>query len=256
MKQFDCKFFVLIFICLLGSSSSLYAQLYFPEDMVNIKGQIIDELSKDGIGYAHVLNLRVRGGTMADASGNFSIQADPQDTLIFKSLNYKDKKVPVSQLISQDIQNLKVLMAPIRILIDQVEVKGEGPKVNMTGIPIGKSVELPVELRSNYFDKNPTTLTAIFRPMSYLSYKLSKSEKEKRTAVAIIHSEKEWQILSLVYNKEVVQRISGLQGEALEDFMLYCNAFSNLPTNANSYDVEKRVRELLVEYRDDKKVKK
>jgi len=30
--------------------------------------------------------------------------------------------------------------------------------------------------------------------------------------------------------------------------MLYCNAFNNLPINANSYDVEKRIKELMAEF--------
>jgi hypothetical protein len=140
------------------------------------------------------------------------------------------------------------VLSPVRVLLGEVEVQGTGPKVNMSGIPVGKSVAVPVELRSDYFASRPSTLTAIFRPFSYLSYHLSKSEKEKRATLAAIRSERDWQILSLVYSKEVIQRISGLTGTALEDFQLYCNAFNGLPVNANSYDVEKRIRELMIEY--------
>jgi hypothetical protein len=140
------------------------------------------------------------------------------------------------------------MMSPVRILLDQIELESTGPKVNMTGIPVGKSVTTPIELRSDYFASKPKVLTAIFRPMSFLAYHLSKSEKEKRSTLAAIRQESDWKFLSLVYNKDVIQKISGLTGEGLEDFMLYCNAFNGLPVNANSYDVEKRIRELMVEY--------
>ena len=223
-------------------------QLYFPEDMVNIKGQLVDEITKEGVGYAQILNMRIRGGTMADAFGKFSIQADPSDTLTFKSLSYKDKKVPVAELIVSGTENVKIFLAPVRILVGQVDVQGVAPKVNMSGIPIGKAVNVPVELRSDYFASKPTALTAIFRPLSFISYHLSKSEKEKRATLAAIRSERDWQILSLVYNKDVIQRITGLSGEALEDFMLFCNAFNGLPVNATNYDVEKRIKELRLEY--------
>lgn len=239
---------VIILLFAAGFQMRAHCQLYFPEDMVNIKGQLIDELTKDGVGYAQVLNMRVRGGTMADATGNFSIQADPSDTLTFKSLNYKSKKVPVSEIVNAKNGIAKIMLSPVRILLNQVEVEGTGPKVNMNGIPIGKSVSTPVELRSDYFASKPTPLTALFKPLSFISYYTSKSEKEKRATLSAIHSEHDWQILSLVYNKDVIHRISGLTGNALEDFMLYCNAFNGLPVNANSYDVEKRIRELMVEF--------
>jgi len=227
-----------------------HCQLYFPEDMVNVKGQIIDAVTKDGVGYAQILNMRVRGGAMADAQGNFSIQADPSDTLTFKSLSYKDKRIPVLEIIASGKENVKITLSPVRILVGQVDVEGNAPQVNMSGIPIGKSVSIPVELRSDYFASRPTTLTAIFKPMSYLSYHLSKSEKEKRATLAAIRSEKDWQILSLVYSKDVIQRISGLTGDELDEFMLFCNAYNGLPVNSTSYDVEKRIKELMIEYRD------
>lgn len=239
---------VIFLLFTVGFQIKAHCQLYFPEDMINVKGQVIDQITKEGVGYAQVLNMRVRGGTMTDALGNFSIQADPSDTLTFKSLSYKDKKVPVSEIKALGNEIPKIMLSPMRILLEQVEVESTGPKVNMAGIPVGKSVSTPVELRSDYFSSKPTALTAIFKPLSFISYHLSKSEKEKRATLTAIHSERDWQILSLVYNKDVIHRISGLTGNALDDFMLYCNAYNGLPINANSYDVEKRIKELMIEF--------
>jgi hypothetical protein len=243
---------VLVLIISVGFNIRGHSQLYFPEDMVNIKGQLIDEVTKEGVGYAQVLNLRIRGGTMTDANGKFSVQADPSDTLTFKSLSYKDKKVPVSEIIAKGKDFVQIMLSPVRILVGQIDIKGVAPKVNMTGVPIGKSVSTPVELRSDYFASKPTILAAIFQPMSFLSYHLSKSEKEKRATLTAIHSEREWQILSLVYNKDVIQKISGFTKDSLENFMLFCNAYNGLPVNATSYEVEKRIRELMNEYRNRK----
>ena len=248
MARRNIRIALLILLFSAGVQLNGYSQLFFPEDMVNVKGQVIDEITKENIGYVQVLIMRIRGGTMTDAAGKFSIQADPVDTLTFKSLNYKEKRVPVSEIFNTENGLAKITLSPIRILLDQVEVQGSGPKVNMNGIPVGKSVSTPVELRSDYFASKPKTLTALTKPLSFVSYYLSKDEKEKRSALSAIHSEKDWQILSLVYNKEVIQKISGFEGEPLEDFMLYCNAFNGLPINASTYDVEKRIRELVIEY--------
>src|SRR5665647_926825 len=128
------RIIVLILLCTTGYQFRAHCQLYFPEDMVNVKGQLIDEITKEGVGYVQVLNMRVRGGTMSDALGNFSIQADPSDTLSFKSLSYKSKRVAVSEILSAKNGIAKILLSPIRILLNQVDVESTGPKVNMNGI--------------------------------------------------------------------------------------------------------------------------
>ena len=248
----DFKIAVLILVFSVGFQFKAHCQLFFPEDMVNVKGQVIDEITKEGVANAQVLNMRVRGGTMTDATGKFSIQADPMDTLTFKSLNYKDKRVPVSAIFSNENGVPKISLSPTRILLDQVEVQSSAPKINLYGIPGGKASTIPQELRSDYFGSRPKNITAVVKPISFLSYYLSKDEKEKRSALSAIHTEKDWQILSLVYNREIIQKISGLQGDALDDFMLYCNAFNKLPINATTYEVEQRIRELLIEYNEKK----
>ena len=250
IKKFIFAALVLLFTA--GFQFKAHCQLFFPEDMVNVKGQVIDEITKEGVVNAQVLNMRVRGGTMTDAFGKFSIQADPMDTLTFKSLNYKEKRVPVSAIFTGENGVPKITMSPTRILLDQVEVNSSTQKINLYGIPGGKPSTVPQELRSDYFGSRPKNITAVVKPISFLSYYLSKDEKEKRTALTAIHTEKDWQILSLVYNRDVIQKISGLKGDSLDDFMLYCNAFNKLPTNATTFEVEQRIRELLVEYNEKK----
>src|SRR5665647_1574104 len=125
--------FLAVLTC--GLSVSGYSQLYFPEDMVKVAAQVRDDLTGLVIPYVNVINQRVRGGTMTDKEGKFSVQADPSDTLSFKSIGYIDKKVPVSELLKE---NAVVTMAPVRYELNGVEITGEGRKVNMTGVPAGK----------------------------------------------------------------------------------------------------------------------
>ena len=234
--------FLLALTC--GLSLSSFAQVYFPEDMVKVSAQILDDLTALPIPYVNVINQRVRGGTMTDKLGKFTLQADPTDTLTFKSIGYIDKKVAVSEMMKE---NAIVTMAPVRYQLNGVEITGEGPKVNMTGVPAAKMSNIPAELRSD-FTKKPTVLTAIAHPLSYLNYKFNKEEKEKRNTLVAIRSEREWQLFSLVYNKEIAGRITGLKGDNLDNFMVYFNAYSNLRFSATTYEVEKRVKELYKEY--------
>ncbi len=238
----------ILFIILLisGLSQTGFGQLYFPEDMVKVAAQVLDDMTGMPIPYVNVINQRVRGGTMTDKEGKFALQADPTDTLSFKSIGYIDKRVPVSEMLKE---NAVVTMAPVRYLLDGVEITGEGPKVNMTGVPQAKMSNTPAELRGE-FEKKPGVLTALVHPTSYLYYKFNKGEKEKRNTLTAIKTEREWQLFSLVYNKEIAARLTGLKGDDLDNFMVYFNAFSNLRFSATTYEVEKRLKEVYAEYKE------
>jgi CarboxypepD_reg-like domain len=239
-----------LFLLLLtgGWSVNSFSQVYFPEDMVKVAAQVRDDLTGLVIPYVNVVNQRIRGGTMTDKEGNFSLQADPTDTLTFRSIGYIDKKVPVSDIVGKE--SPIVTMAPVRYQLEGVEITGEGAKVNMSGLlEHAKNMsKTPVELRGEFTTK-PKLLTAIFHPTSYLYYKFNKEEKEKRNTLVAIRTEREWQLFSLVYNKEIAARLTGLKGEALDNFMVYFNAYSKLSFSASTYEVEKRIKEIFIEYK-------
>jgi hypothetical protein len=237
---------LVMLIC--GLSVSGFSQVYFPEDMVKVSAQVRDDLTGLVIPYANVINQRVRGGTMTDKEGKFSLQADPSDTITFRSIGYIDKKIAVSEIVAN--QNAIVTMAPVRYQLEGVEITGQSQKVNMSGmLDYAKNMsKTPVELRGE-FESKPKLLTAIFHPTSFLYYKYNKVEKSKRNTLVAIKTEREWQLFSLVYNKEIAERLTGLHGDELDNFMVYFNAFSNLLFSASTYEVEKRVKDVFAEYK-------
>lgn len=244
--RFKKWLFLAVLTC--GLSVSGYSQVYFPEDMVKVAAQVRDDLTGLVIPYVNVINQRVRGGTMTDKEGKFTLQADPTDTITFRSIGYIDKKVPVSEIVGHE--DATITMAPVRYQLEGVEITGQSQKVNMSGLlDHAKNMsKIPVELRTEFATK-PKVLTAIFHPTSFLYYKYNKEEKSKRNTLMAIRTEREWQLFSLVYNKEIAERLTGLQGDELDNFMVYFNAFSNLLFSASTYEVEKRVKEVFAEYK-------
>ncbi|MCX6221106.1 MAG: carboxypeptidase-like regulatory domain-containing protein [Bacteroidia bacterium] len=244
--KFKKWLFLAVLTC--GISVSGYSQVYFPEDMVKVAAQVRDDLTGLVIPYVNVINQRVRGGTMTDKEGKFTLQADPTDTITFRSIGYIDKKVPVSEIVGHE--DAIVTMAPVRYQLEGVEITGQSQKVNMSGLlDHAKNMsKIPVELRTE-FTTRPTVLTAIFHPTSFLYYKYNKEEKSKRNTLVAIRTEREWQLFSLVYNKEIAERLTGLQGNELDNFMVYFNAYSYLLFSATTYEVEKRVKEVFADYK-------
>jgi hypothetical protein len=250
--KFHLSLISLLFL-IAGINHQSFGQLYFPEDMVKITGQVVDDSSGVTLSSVQVLNYRVHGGTMTDNYGKFSVQADPTDTLTFKLLGYRERKIPVKDLIN-DKEFQRIELKIIRYAFPEVTVQGKNIQMNL-GIG-GKPNSIPSNLRSEDFSSKPGILTAIFNPLGFMHYHLSKDEKEKRLMLATLYAEREWQLLSLVYNKDVVGKITLLTGEDLDDFMVYCNAYSGLQANASNYEVHKKVKDLFIEYRKTHPVKK
>lgn len=237
-----------LLVLLLGFSN-LNAQPYFLEDLVNVKGQLINEDTGESVPYAHIINARVHGGAIADKDGFFSIQADPSDTLMVKAIGYVNYYIIVNEYLKSEDLIPVFKLSPARYLIGDVEVHGEAPGANLEGIPKGKKVDTPPELRSDDFSSKPHWSAAVFKPLSFLHYKLSRKEVRKRKALSTIQSQSEWEYFSLVYNKNVIERLTGLKDQELDDFMVYCNANHGLHYSASSYEVEERIKQLFEVYK-------
>jgi hypothetical protein len=243
---------ILFFALVLISIVQANAQPYFPEDMIEVSGKLIDTETGDIVPYAHIVNQRVHGGTISDQDGVFSVQADPADTLTVNAMGFKTMKIIVADYLKKNKKIVIYKMAPIRYLVGEVKVTGKNQKLNLYGVPQGNESKVPVELRSDDFNKKPHWTSAIFQPLSFLHYKLNKHEKSKRKAMAAIITESQWDKFKLVYNKDILHRITGLEGDTLDDFMIYCNIHMNLYYSATSLEVDQRVRELFKQYKADK----
>jgi hypothetical protein len=210
---------------------------------VKVTGQLADQSSGENLENVYVLNLRVPGGTVTDSIGNFSIIANLADTLIFRLLGYKERKIPVPEILRATAENRKITLDISPFLIDEVKIESPGFKINIYGITTPKG---PRHRNWVFINSQGITLP---NPLTVLYYKFSKSEKEIRLLDMAPYEEKKWQFLSNNYNKEVIKKITLLTGDSLDNFMVYCNAFSGLKSNATNYDVEKRVRDLFIEYK-------
>jgi hypothetical protein len=236
-------------IALLLWSADLHAQPYFLEDMVNVKGQLVNENTGEVVPYAQIINPRIHGGTISDQNGFFSLQADPTDTLLVKTIGFVNYLINVSDYLKANDDKAVFKLSPIRYLIQEVEVEGDMPKVNMQGIPRGEKSDIPIELRSDNFSSPPHWSNAVLKPLSFLHYKLSKKEKRKRKAISAIQTQREWEYFSLVYNKDIIERLTGLKNQELDDFMVYCNANHGLHYSASSYEVEEKIKQLFKVYK-------
>lgn len=219
--------------------------------LVRVKARIVSAGDSMAVPYVHVVNNRNRTGTTSNALGYFSMEVLNVDTLSLTAMGFKPKvfKVPFNH---SELNTLTIYLEPVVYLIREVKVTGDKLKVNLDGIPTGKPSDIPQELRGDAFNEKPPVLAALFNPLSYWQYYLSRKEKRKRAVREAISLEKNWEMHSQNYNRDIVMMLTGLDEQEADNFMVWFNAQNVLPYTSTEYEVRSSIRAYFEIYKKEK----
>jgi hypothetical protein len=243
------KYYLLLtwFVC---CASNLHAQdtgIDIDPILIRLRAQIMSKGDSMPVPYANIINYRNRSGVGANASGHFSIEMLNIDTLVVSATGFKTLTIRIPRFFSPE-NVLRVYIEPIVYPLGEVPVTADRRQVNMDGIPVGRLTDVPVELRGDAFNERPPVIAALFNPLSYWQYYLSRKEIQKRKVREAISLEKNWEMHSRNYNKEVVMLLTGLSEDQADDFMVWFNAQNILPYTATEYEVRSAIREYYLLY--------
>lgn len=235
---------LIVFLILFLSAVQLVAQEKDEIDPmpIKLKGLILNLEDEMPVPNAFILNFRTHTGVTSDEQGHFTMEMLNIDSLSISLLGFSKMTVHVPADYNE--MNVQVYYAkPIRFALPGVNVNAEKTKVNMDGVPMGKKSTIDPQLRGDAFNKKPPVIAAFFNPISFIQYYSSKSEREKRETRKAIITEKQWEILSQYYNKELVMQLTGLNEFQADTFMLYFNSKEVLNYNSTDYDVRNAIKE-------------
>ena len=233
---------LLLFLCL--SSLSVFAQDVEEVDPmpIKLKGQVLNLDDEAPVPFAFVLNYRTHAGVTTDEQGRFTLDMLNIDSLEISSLGFSKSRARIPANYNE--MNVLILYAkPIRFAIPEIKMQGDQKKVNMEGVPPAKKLDIDPQLRGDAYNEKPPVIAAFFNPASFLQYYISKSEREKRETRRAIITEKQWEILSQFYKKDLVMELTGLNDTDADDFMLYINSKGLLSHMSTEYDVRAVIRE-------------
>jgi hypothetical protein len=221
--------------------------------LIRVKARVISAADSSAVPFANVVYTRNRTATSTNAAGFFTIVMLNIDSVYISAMGFKTKVLKLPRNYSET-QTLTVYLEPVVYLIKEVRVTGDKNRPNMDGIPMGKTTDIPQELRGDAFNEKPPVLAAIFNPLSYWQYYLSHREKQKRLVREAISLEKNWEMHSQNYNKEMVMKLTGLNGEEADDFMIWFNSKNVLPYTSTEYEVKAAIRSWFEVYKNGKRL--
>lgn len=211
--------------------------------LVRLRAVIISAADSSAVSYASVVLNRTRSGTFTNAEGFFSLEMLNIDSLVVSSMGFQKTVIKIPYNYNGN-NTLVFTLEPELYMIDEIQVMGERPTSIDLGLGFGKPVDISPELRGDAFNEKPPILAAIFNPMSYMQYYMSKREKQKRELRKLILEEKYWEMHSKNYNKEMVMFLTGMTDEQADSFMIWFNSLEVLPYTSTEY----QVRAAIIEY--------
>ncbi|MFW5756272.1 MAG: carboxypeptidase-like regulatory domain-containing protein [Tangfeifania sp.] len=219
--------------------------------LIRLKAQIISAEDSSGVPYVNIVNNRTHSGTITNAEGYFTLDMLNIDSLVISSVGFEKKvlKVPLNYN-GQEV--LTYVMNPRNYPVGEVEVKGKSPGMDL-GVGTGKPVNIDPELRGDAFNEKPPIIAALFNPISYWQYYLSKSERRKRNVREAMAIERNWELHSKNYNKQVVMKLTGLDEAKADSFMIWFNAQNVLPYTATEYEVRASITYYFDQYKKQRK---
>jgi hypothetical protein len=218
--------------------------------LIRLKARIISAGDSSAVPYANIINNRTHGGTITNADGYFSMEMLNVDSLVVTSVGYQKAvfKVPYNY---NGQNTLTFVLNPVNYAIGEVEVKGNKNEYDL-GMGYGTPTDIAPELRGDAFNEKPPILVALFNPISYWHYYLSRKERQKRDVREAIALERNWKMHSENYNKEIVMKLTGLNEANADSFMVWFNAQNVLPYTSTEYEVRASILEYFEIYKVEK----
>jgi hypothetical protein len=250
---FNTLYLLLIFF-------TIHSQTEHPETSENLKGCIIDRKTLGFIPFVHIFNERTRKTSISDSSGNFNIKVKNMDTLVFSAIGYFLKPVYITDSLLK-ARAVFIELLPRTYEISEARVYALGTydqfkqKVLALKLPETKTDILRRNLKE--LSKKAGKEVKYRQEMDKLTHGgvifsvpiLSPEEKQMIKLKKILEKEKVRKIIDGKFNRAVVADVTGLKGEELTEFIVFCNFSDKYLLETNQYDIIVRVLEKLQVYK-------
>lgn len=219
------------------------AKLPENEQKTTIKGEVINKESGERIPYVHVIDKTTNQGTSTDQLGRFEIRINKTDTLIFSAVGFDKDTLLLSEMevnvdgISQILLSPSTLeLAPIEVFAYKDEAAFKQAILDLK-LPEENSHNIIIPGASTGPPKDLTGKFALASPLTAVQNLFSKEAKELRKYQEVLKNYPQQKLIREKYNRQVVEEITGLKDDALNDFMLFCNVSDDFIIKANEYEI-------------------
>lgn len=195
-----------------------------------VEGLVLDGDTRQRIGRVLIINSTSGANTFNNAKGEFSLPVNSGDVLIAQREEYKSDTVTYSnqQAVVFNLKKTSIYIEPVTV----VARKSPDEILAERRIDYNKAYRLADP--GSYFSVGPNGAGLSINTIYNL---LSKEGRNARKLTAYFQKEYEENIIDLKFSKGLVSRITGLEGELLDNFMLRYRPSYVFAQSANNYQM-------------------
>lgn len=198
--------------------------------IITIYGTVLSQDSVKYISNTHVINKTTYTGTITNGIGEFLIQGEVGDTLVFSNVSYQ---FYYHTITGTEPENLIIQLKTRNYLLDEVSVTAykltsNDPKPMVIGKPMIPRNEDLVSPRAL-----PPTLA---NPIDFLYAAFSRRSKEIEKLRQLYAEDYYKRKLKEGNNRETLVALTGLDRQELEVFMFYCKYAETYISTLNDYE--------------------
>lgn len=197
--------------------------------------QLLDLTSFVPIKTAYIYNYNKTTYNFTNNSGQVRVKVSLNDTLLITKTSYKQMFLIITDDLFFENKDVEILMVHRAILLSEVKVFAlnssyegfkkdvvnmENPYIKIGGIQMTKQDKINAEAANS--QPNVLRNTPLASPISFLYSMFSRKEKIKRLYADLVDNEDEVYRIPQKYNRDIVSEITGLKGDELLDFMMFC----------------------------------
>lgn len=163
-----------------------------------------------------VVNVRSEQGVRTNRSGRFSLTAQPGDTLVFSLplFSYLRYVVPPGATDS-----LVVVLKPQNLLLNEAPVKGYRITMNQ---PVPMDVKPPARPSGELIRTPQSSVPTLANPIDFFYEMFGNRPRQLRELRTLLAAESYRERLNQSRNRSALFELTGMEGEKVEQFLLYC----------------------------------
>jgi len=226
--------------------------LGFSQNKTVFKGKIMDLVTSQPLESSCIHNLSTGTMTFCNKNGDFAILVNKTDTLIISHIGHELEMLILNDSLTTSkertgiwlvvraftLRNVNIYaMKPYPLFIKDITKETPSKKVEVQGMEISAYEKASYDINQGNLLRN----TPAASPITALYNRFSRRAAMERMYAELVQNEGEVMRITKKYNPEIVQRLTKLENEALEEFMVYCSfSYATLITSTD-YEIENMI---------------
>lgn len=214
----------------------------FAQERMLLKGLIFKKGTSQRLSNVTITNKVSKIKSISDVWGNFSIEANLGDTLLFKREDLQEYELPINKK-----QNLLIYLSEALVL-KEVVVKEKSKQQEQ------KEILQDFRSKGVYFNGKPPLLAYIFTPLTALNELLGKDANNARRFGNYIARENAESEVDNHFNDALIKKTVAIKDEDLAEFKYLYRPKPEDVTYWNVYDDMKYIKDCFEKYQKRKKL--